>query len=43
MIPHEMADELRASGHTSWRLEAHVTSWVAVVLFDSGCRLTGRG
>ena len=44
LVPHELAEQLRSSGDTAWRLEAlGGKGWVPVVLFDSGCRAFGRG
>jgi hypothetical protein len=44
LVPHDMADQLRSTGRTAWRLEAYVRErWVPVVLIDSGCRGFGRG
>ena len=44
IVPHDMAEQLRASGQTAWRLEAYGRmGWVPVVLIDSGCRGVGRG
>jgi hypothetical protein len=43
-VPHEMAEQLRSSGQTAWRIEAYGRmGWVPVVLIDSGCRGIGRG
>jgi hypothetical protein len=39
-----MAEQLRATGVTTWHFEAYVRDhWVSVVLIDSGCRGMGRG
>ena len=43
IVPHELAEQLRSSGQTTWRLEAlGRAGWVRVVLIDSGCRGVGR-
>lgn len=42
-VPEAMADELRTTGHTSYRLEVfRDTTWSPVLLIDSGCRGVGR-
>lgn len=44
VAPREMAEQLRSTGQTTWRLEAYVRErWVNVILIDSGCRGVGRG